>query len=152
MTSSWHWGPINDLRTLMAYLKPQHTIALIRTNTEVDSVLSSFPHWAVIDPCLIECRYSDLVFTSEPWIDARTAADTQSGQVRSTAEQRSRLGYSALLGVNITEAQFLFQTFCTSNISFLDSITFYNPKNGVMVEICIVNEKEAICVKLFLSI
>lgn len=139
MTASWHWGPINDLRTPIAYLIPQHTTAVIRTNTEVDSVLSSFPHWAVIDPCLIECRYSDLVFTSEPWIDAHTAADIPSGQVRSTAEQRSRLGYSSITGCGYWRG-----TILIPNITSLQM--------EVVVKIYIVNEKKVIHVKLFLFI
>lgn len=76
MTASWHWGPINDLRTLTAYLISQHTTALIYREREKDCVLSSFPHWTVIDPCLMECRCSDLVFTCEHWINALTVAVT----------------------------------------------------------------------------
>lgn len=100
MKASWHWGPINYLKTLIEYLIPQHTIVRIHIEREreKDSVLSSFPNWAVIDPCLMECRCSDLVFTSESWINALTVADTQSGQPRSTTEHRSRPGCSNITG------------------------------------------------------
>lgn len=61
-------------------------MALRYTQRKEGSAPSSFPHWVMIDPCLIECRRADLPFIWKCSIDdlsVKGAQDCKSAEIKS---------------------------------------------------------------------